>query len=106
MRNGGRTSCHRVSHVALQHHCDGMTGHHHEEDDMSVPDEGNSVSSVPSECPMSCCLAAQAGKQAAAVHNVAIAPELAIATQQQLAAVVFVATGFSSHTDRGPPSLS
>jgi hypothetical protein len=108
MKNAGRASCHRVSQAAAHHHhCDGMPGHHHDqEDDMLASDQGNSITSLESTCPMNCCLAAQAGNHAAAVHNIVIAPQLAVATQQQPAAVVFVATGFSSHTDRGPPSVS
>src|SRR5437016_1459498 len=105
MRNASRASCHRVSQAVAHHgHCDGMPPRHDE--DMSAPDQGNSINSVESACPMSCCLAAQAGKHAAAVHNIAIGPQLAVAAQQQPATVVFVATGFSSHSDRGPPSLS
>ena len=104
MKHTGRASCHRVSHAAAHHqHCDGML--EHRDEDMSAPDQGNSISSVESACPMNCCLAAQAGKHAAAVHNVVITPQLAGAVQQQSASVVFVATGFSSHSDRGPPSL-
>lgn len=105
MRGGERASCHRVNQTASQHHCDGMPGHHHE-DEMVVPDQGDSISGVASNCPMNCCLAAQAGKQVAVVNSIVVAPQIAFSAKLQLTAVVFVATGFSSHTDRGPPSLS
>ena len=105
MKSGERASCHRVSHAASHHECDGMPGHHHE-DEMVVPDQSNSVSGVASNCPMNCCLAAQAGKQVAVVNHSMVAPQLVFSAKLQLTAVVFVATGFSSHTDRGPPSLS
>jgi hypothetical protein len=106
VKNGGRASCHRVGQAAPHHHnCDGMPGHHHE-DDMSAPDQSDSISSLDSTCPMNCCLATQAGKHVAVVNNIAIAPQLAVSAKSQLAAVVFIATGFSSHTDRGPPAVS
>src|SRR5947209_16684619 len=82
MKHVGGASCHRVSQAAAHHHhCDGMPEHH--EEDMSAPDQGNSISSVDSACPMNCCLAAQAGKHAAAVHNTVIAPQLVVAMRQQ-----------------------
>jgi hypothetical protein len=105
MKHGERATCHRVNQAASHHHCDGMPGHHHE-DDMVASDSGDSVRGVPSKCPMNCCLAAQAGKQVAIANHVVIAPQFTVAAKWPLATVVFIATGFSSHTDRGPPSLS
>src|SRR5205823_9792182 len=75
MKNSDRASCHRASRTAPHHHCDGMPAHHHE-DDMSIPDQGDFVNNVSSTCPMNCCLAARAGKHAAAVHNIGSAPQL------------------------------
>ena len=105
MKHGERATCHRVSRTASHRHCDGMPGHHHE-DDMVASDEGRSVSGVPSTCPMNCCLAAQAGKQVAVANYVVITPQLSVSAKWHLVTVVFIATGFSAHTDRGPPSLS
>lgn len=105
MKHGERATCHRVSQTASHQHCDGMPGHHHEEA-MVASDSERSVNGVPSACPMNCCLAAQAGKQVAVANQLVISPQLSISAKWQLVTVVFVATGFSSHTDRGPPSLS
>jgi hypothetical protein len=97
-----RASCHRVSQAALHHHCDGMPGH----EEMPAPASGDSVSNAAAACPMNCCIAAHAGKQVAVANSIAIAPQLAISAELQFVAVVFTASGFSSHTDRGPPAQS
>lgn len=105
MKSGEHASCHRGSQAASHHHCDGMPGHHHE-DEMAAPDQSDSVSGAAANCPMNCCLAAQTGKQVAVVNHVVVTPQLAFSATLQVPTVVFVAAGFSSHTDRGPPSLS
>ncbi len=105
MKSGEHASCHRVTQATPHHHCDGMPGHHHE-DEMVAPDQGDYMSGVASNCPMNCCLAAQAGKQVAVVNHIVAAPQLVFSAKLQLTSVVFAATGFSSHTDRGPPSHS
>lgn len=100
-------SCHRVSQSAPHHHCDGMPGHHHnDEGEMVASEQGDSVSGVASTCLMNCCLATQTGKQVAVGNPIITAPQLVVSAKLQLSAVVFIATGFSSHTDRGPPSFS
>ena len=68
-----------------------------------VPVE-DSVNGVPSECPMSCCIPGQAGKQAAISGSVVTTPQLAVCAELHPVTVVFAATGHSSHTDRGPPA--
>jgi hypothetical protein len=105
MKNMVHASCHRLSQSASHHHCDGMTEHHHE-DEMPVPIQSDSINASPSNCPMNCCLSARAGVQAAVATQMLIAPQLASSAELPPVKVVFVASGFSSHTDRGPPSLS
>ncbi|SRR5579859_706687 len=101
MNTSGQASCHRVGHaVAIQHHCDGMPGH----DEMSLPASGDSINSVSSECPMSCCTLSRAGKQAAFAVPVIFPPAIAVSNKLHSVAVVFTATGHSSHTNRGPPA--
>jgi hypothetical protein len=96
-------ACHRPA--AMQpHHCD-MTAHQAEEgapEDSSAP----AVKGVqsPESCPMNCCVA---GHPTSAIAIAAgSVPPLPAVTEQTLrfVPVVFARTGFSSHTDRGPPT--
>src|SRR5437899_10868345 len=78
MSTSGRASCHRVGHAAaIQHHCDGMPGH----EEMSIPASGGSISSVSSECPMSCCTLDSAGKPAAFAVPVIFPPAMAVSNK-------------------------
>lgn len=57
------------------------------------------------KCPMNCCLQA-APPTAAALPAASLLLLLAATrTEHHFVPVMFASTGFSSHTDRGPPSL-
>lgn len=105
-------ACHRVQEQKAQKpHCEMM---HHQEsgEDASVADESAPASSEPTiqgtgsshNCPMDCC---QLGDRTNAVA-LTITPSLpqpAISRQaSSVPSVVFCSIGFSSHTDRGPPT--
>lgn len=106
------SSCHRMpmdtpASAALvhdAHHC-----HEMKTEQATIPDPGNSptlVSTASSEkCPMNCCL--QSAPPTAAALPTASALPLLYATEFKAhsVAVVFSIPGFSSHTDRGPPSI-
>lgn len=94
-------ACHRMQ--AKRPHCEMMR--QHDADAAVTEDDGLTVSSrAPANCPMDCCVP---GHPTSAV-TVAVAsefPPLAVVEYRpQLAPVVFIRAGFSSHTDRGPPS--
>jgi hypothetical protein len=105
-------ACHRVREQNSQKpHCETM--HHHDsagETDAaeeSTPASNHPViQSAPSSqnCPMNCC---QLGDRTNAVA-LAITPSLpqpaVVELTPSIVSVVFTSTGFSSHTDRGPPT--
>ncbi len=104
-------SCHRMpmhSETASQtaaHHCHDMAG----AGGSSSADQGDgatlTVSSHPEKCPMNCCSQA-APPSAAALHNSSFLPMPAtVEARPHFAPVMFARAGFSSHTDRGPPTL-
>lgn len=83
---------------AKAHHCEGM--------DMAAtePSDLASIASSHSHsCPMNCC--EQGTPQSgAAVSAALLLPPLANAEAGfHFASIIFASTGFSSHTDRGPP---
>ena len=105
-------SCHRTpmqdatSHHgkhAAAHHCHGMG------DGMEMPaaDPSDGIliaSSHSHSCPMNCCVQG-APKSGVASSAVSLLPPLA-ATEAEFhfASITFASAGFSSHTDRGPPT--
>jgi hypothetical protein len=99
-------ACHRVQEQKPQKpHCAMM--HHHEAAEEAAPAaDGPAVRGLLSSqnCPMDCC---QIGDRTNAVVLLVI-PSLrqpAIIDQTlSVVSVVFSSTGFSSHTDRGPPA--
>jgi len=94
-------ACHRVQ--AQKPHCDMMHDHHADatpsQDEMPAM-EGNPATN----CPMDCCIPGHP-TSAVTVTVASSLPPLAIVEYRlQFVPLVFVRTGFSSHTDRGPPS--
>jgi hypothetical protein len=81
-----------------------MMAHHAEEKDGP---EAVSMTSVQQEqkCPMTCCM--QAGSRTARPAPLAVSftPFLFSESFREFESQIFTATGFSSHTDRGPPLL-
>jgi hypothetical protein len=110
MPNG--MSCHRVpmgtattaDPVHSPHHC-----HEMEAEQATIPEQGDNatIASAASleKCPMNCCL--QSAPPTVAALPMASGLPLLYATEFKMhsVAVIFSSPGFSSHTDRGPPSL-
>jgi hypothetical protein len=104
------SSCHRMPMETAgttpsthEHHCHEMAA-----EQTKVPAEGNGpvlASSAGSEkCPMNCCL--QSVPPTAVLPTGSPLPLLHAAKfQLHSLAVIFRTAGFSSHTDRGPPSF-
>jgi hypothetical protein len=91
--------CHRT--VGHHHHCDMMMD---TQDATAAPDSEAAVNSLAGKCPMQCCMQAQAG-------NGTVLPAAVLLFQLPVSeyridfpAITFTSTGFSSHTDRGPPA--
>lgn len=95
-------ACHRVQ--AQKPACAMM--HHHEAEEPAPGSGAPAFESMqsPERCPMDCCVPGQR-TNAIAIAAVSPLPELAV-TEQNLHFVpaVFTRTGYSSHTDRGPPA--
>ncbi|MBZ5534256.1 MAG: hypothetical protein LAO20_22755 [Acidobacteriia bacterium] len=96
-------ACHRVG---MTHHdahdCDGMPEHRHG----GAPASHGVVlaNANPENCPMNCCVQGrvQSGTVAAPIS---LPVPLAVTDKESsYALVMFTSAGFSSHTDRGPPS--
>jgi len=101
-------SCHRAA-LAAQSASESQKHHCHEMDEApSAPVSGDSIISASTEhdCPMNCCVQGTpqngtALSAAAQLLSVIVAPH-----HFEFVPVAFATVGFSSHTDRGPPSLS
>jgi hypothetical protein len=95
--HGSTKMCHR-SHVHT-HDCH-MDG---ENQEGTNSDPGLYASQSDQTCPMSCCMHSRstAARPAVAVDSNLLLPSHSIIL---FVSQVFVVTGFSSHTDRGPPS--
>ena len=103
--------------MSVAEHRDGMHEHHCEEmqeqagqiDQIEADASLFSVnrSDSPQRCPMNCC----ACRKASVSQEAAIVPEASLSTETVVQGRVFVLeivfsnNGFSSHTDRGPPSI-
>jgi hypothetical protein len=101
-------ACHRIQATQAHqtHHCDEMMGHDQAgepaPEDSSTP--GFKAGQSRESCPMDCCTPRHV-TNATAIGVGRSLPPLAV-TQKvfQFVPVVFARTGFSSHTDRGPPT--
>lgn len=99
-------TCHRKKPVAQAHQCHGEM-HMHETAAATDETERPSFnsSSCAENCPMECCVARNVTKTAS-IADIRFVPPLLVADQNSLAIpVTFISIGFSSHTDRGPPTL-
>src|SRR5262249_54823201 len=95
-------ACHRTEVQA--HHCD-MTHDHHGDASGSQPDgPAYSASEMSHSCPMDCCAPGHRTNAIAAPGATLISQLVVTDHCPQLASSVFESAGFSSHTDRGPPS--
>lgn len=101
MDRGKTPVCHRTA-AHQHHHCETMA----EQQEQAAADPEFMVKSSPEKCPMRCCTQAQSG-HGPAVLLVSFVPELPVCDlRSDVPTIIFAHNGFSSHTDRGPPSLS
>jgi hypothetical protein len=104
--NGTRMMCHRAP-VTHTHQCAEMQVTNESQPEQAPPQSSIFSSNETGNCPMDCCCCVQAnfGKNAALAPLPTI---LAVVDEQgQVLAhnIVFLSRGFSSHTDRAPPSV-
>lgn len=90
--------CHRT--VAQHHHCDTMM---EPQDETVVPQSEAAFKDLPGKCPMQCCMQAQAGNGTVLPAAVLLFTLLVSEYRIDFPGITFTSTGFSSHTDRGPP---
>jgi len=97
---GKAVSCHPVE----MPHCDRPMHHHHHHDDAEpASHSGLSAGQSESKCPMDCCMPGH--PQSGAPATASLLPPLALTEQSfHFGQITFMSAGFSSHTDRGPPS--
>jgi hypothetical protein len=79
--------------------------HHHQSEEGSGTSDLAEIQAVPSppNCPMDCCTSGHPQAIAAAAA-MTMSPSLVVVDQNVLwSPIVFTHSGFSSHTDRGPP---
>src|SRR5262249_35714159 len=95
-------SCHRTE---VQAHHRKMMHNHHADTSEPEPD-GPAYSASPESqgCPMDCCGPGQRTKAIAAPTATLISQLEVTDHPAQPASLVFESAGFSSHTDRGPPT--
>jgi len=94
-------ACHRVQ--AQKPHCEMM--HDHSADAALAEEEAPAFASSPSaDCPMDCCIPGHPTSAVTVASASDSSPLVVLEYRLQFVPVVFVRTGFSSHTDRGPPS--
>jgi hypothetical protein len=94
-------ACHRAK--AQHPQCPMM--HHHQSEEASGTSDLAEIQGAPSpaNCPMDCCTSGHPQGIAAAAA-MTMSPSLVMLDQSMLwSPIVFTHSGFSSHTDRGPP---
>ena len=97
-----------IHHTAMRQVCHGTAAVHHcEMTEMNDADSDTGSDSVVSnagpKCPMDCCALAYVAPVATPSQAFLLAPVTVSERGLHVAQVVFTASGFSSHTDRGPP---
>jgi hypothetical protein len=94
-------SCHRAAPMPA-HHCGKMHEGDSEESGSGEPSmEGIQGSR---DCPMDCCAPSQRTNAVATATVLLVSPQPLTEPCLPFVPVVFTRTGFSSHTDRGPPT--
>jgi hypothetical protein len=81
----------------------GMAENDAMESDAAAPEDMASMGAAPEKCPMECCTMVGTAQQAAVAAAQNLALQVVIERSFPLSKVVFSRSGFSSHTDRGPP---
>ncbi len=108
---GTRMVCHRATVVHVQmatrvHHCAEMETMSDAQPEDAPPQTSFRASNQAGNCPMDCCCCIQAnpGKNATLVSQQASLAAVVEQDRVSVRSIVFRSRGFSSHTDRGPPS--
>jgi hypothetical protein len=93
--------CHRMAgHQHHSHHCDMMV-----QEDSAPSDSSRVVKSRSEQCPMNCCMRISSSGGTAVTCPISL-PSLDVSDKAvHFPAIAFHRSGFSSHTDRGPPAL-
>jgi hypothetical protein len=103
-------ACHGVEEQKAQKpHCERMHEHDAQKadgDEESTPVSGNvTIQSAPSQnCPMDCCQLGHRTNAVVLAGTTALPQPSPSEQTPSILSVIFSRTGFSSHTDRGPPS--
>jgi len=100
---GKAVSCHNVT----MPHCDRtMHQHHHHGDaEAHAPASGMSAGESDGKCPMDCCTPGHKQNGVSPIAASFLPLLMASDHSFQIVPVTFTSAGFSSHTDRGPPSI-
>jgi hypothetical protein len=94
-------ACHRIQ--AQKPHC--AMKHDHHADTPALADEGPVMAgSEAPNCPMDCCIPGHPTNAVTVAAGSDLPPLAVVEYRLQFVPIAFVRTGFSSHTDRGPPS--
>jgi predicted cobalt transporter CbtA len=101
---GKAVSCHAAEApssepVMHEHH------HHHDAAPTQKSKSALSASADETKCPMDCCTPGHLRTGAAVATNTFLPPLAVSNGKSHFVSVTFTSAGFSSHTDRGPPSL-
>jgi hypothetical protein len=99
--SGQPMACHRSA--KQKSHCEMMAGHHH---DSAAPESAEPAAAgkeSSGNCPMDCCIPGHPTSASTIAAIPSVPPLVLIERTPCVITVVFTRTGFSSHTDRGPP---
>lgn len=110
MMAGHPLGCPRMAvHRAEDHKAHAMMHGHHcsmpeMQESLPASTDGDGISSRAEGCPMDCCVQ-RSLPNSTAIASFSLIPPLAVTEAEiQFVPVTFTSTGFSSHTDRGPPA--
>lgn len=100
-------ACHGTREQTAQQkpHCE-MMRHHEAAEETSLPSERPVAYGTPlsQDCPMNCCQLGDRTNAIALTVSASLPQPMVADRSQSFASAVFSRIGFSSHTDRGPPS--
>jgi hypothetical protein len=92
------------------HHCDAMQHdamqHSMQHDGQSASDDTTLTAGDSGSCPMNCCVQGNVQTGTLAATPVLLPQLVSAGKEIHFAPVKFTSTGFSSHTDRGPPAAA
>jgi hypothetical protein len=100
--SGQPMACHRAT--KQRSHCEMMAGHNHHSAASESAEPAVAGREVSGNCPMDCCISGHPTSASTIAATPSLPPLVVIEHATHVAPVVFTRTGFSSHTDRGPPA--